>query len=249
MAFLLYHLANVQLPSSQGQLQTDQRFTTSYAALNLWDGNFSELFNTVSQKPAAPFGVCRFFCFKGICMSRNYTFSDQKKLYFVSFATVNWIDVFIRPVYKEIVVDSLNYCIAQKGLEVYAWCIMTSHVHLIIGSHGEPLEAIMRDLKRHTAKTILKAIAENPQESRKDWMLWHFGRAGKSNANNKDYQFWQQNNHPLILDSNFLLDQKLQYLHQNPVEAGIVAEPEQYLYSSAGAYAGGKGMVKLTLLE
>ena len=69
-------------------------------------------------------------------MSRNYKISNEDKLYFLSFSTVNWIDVFIRPVYKDLVVDSLNYCIAHKGLEVYAWCIMTSHVHLIIGSKG-----------------------------------------------------------------------------------------------------------------
>ena len=182
-------------------------------------------------------------------MSRNYKFSDQEKLFFVSFATVNWIDVFTRPVYKDIVVESLHYCTEHKGLEVYAWCIMTNHVHLIIGSNQEPLEAIMRDLKKHTSKTILKVIAENPQESRREWMLWHFARAGKQNANNKDFQFWQQHNQPTELNTNFLLDQKLHYLHQNPVEAAFVNEPEHYLYSSALDYAGGQGMLKVILLE
>lgn len=123
-------------------------------------------------------------------MSRNYKIRDQDKLYFVSFAAVNWIDVFVRPIYKDIIVDSLKYCIVEKGLEVYAWCIMTSHVHLIIGQSGEgKLEDIIRDLKRHTSKSTLKSIEENHQESRKEWLLWMFERAGKRNPNNKKYQF------------------------------------------------------------
>jgi len=182
-------------------------------------------------------------------MSRNFKIRDQEKLYFISFATVNWIDVFIRPVYKDIVVESLNYCIAHKGLEVYAWCIMSSHVHLIIGSKGERMEDIIRDMKKHTAKTILKAIAENQQESRREWMLWMFARAGKRNSNNTTYQFWQQHNQPIELNTNFLIDQKLHYIHQNPVEAGFVREPEEYSYSSAGDYAGIKGMVPVTQVE
>ncbi|WP_317042800.1 transposase [Catalinimonas alkaloidigena] len=87
-------------------------------------------------------------------MSRNYKFRDQEKLYFVTFSVVNWIDVFVRREYKDIVVASLRYCINHKGLEVYAWCIMTSHVHLITRTMGERLEDILRDLKRHTAKAI-----------------------------------------------------------------------------------------------
>jgi putative transposase len=183
-------------------------------------------------------------------MSRNYKIRNQEKLYFLSFATVNWIDVFVRLVYKDIIVDSLNYCIEQKGLEVYGWCIMSSHIHLTIGSKGEnKLEDIVRDLKKHTSKAILKAIAENPQESRKEWMLWMFERAGKRNANNQKYQFWQQHNQPIELNNNFIMQQKLDYIHRNPVEAGFVREAEDYPYSSAIDYAGGKGLVKLVYLE
>jgi REP element-mobilizing transposase RayT len=182
-------------------------------------------------------------------MSRNYKIRDQTKLYFVSFAVVNWIDVFVRREYKEIVVDSLKYCIEHKGLEVYAWCIMSSHVHLIIGSSGQPIEAILRDLKRHTSKTILKTIEEHNQESRKEWLLWMFRRAGSRNPNNDTYQFWQQHNHPIELSDNQIMQQKLDYLHQNPVEAGIVEEPWEYLYSSARDYAGNKGLIDIIFIE
>ncbi|WP_370455779.1 MULTISPECIES: transposase [unclassified Imperialibacter] len=129
-------------------------------------------------------------------MSRNYKIRDQSKLYFVSYATVNWIDVLIRPVYKDIVIDSLKYCIENKGLEIYAWCIMTSHVHLIIGTKQDKIEYILRDHKRHTSKEITKAISDNPQESRHEWILWMLERAGKKNSNNETYQFWHRNGEP-----------------------------------------------------
>ena len=182
-------------------------------------------------------------------MSRNYKFRDQEKPYFISFATVYWIDVFIWPIYKDILVDSINYCIENKGLMVFGYVIMSSHVHMIIGTKEEKLENIIRDLKRHTSKTTLKAIKENSQESRREWMLWMFQREGKKNSNNTNYQFWQQHNHPIELITNKMIEQRLDYLHNNPVEERIVSEPEHYLYSSAFDYCGGKGLVKVTILE
>jgi REP element-mobilizing transposase RayT len=178
-------------------------------------------------------------------MGRKYIFHDSRELYFVSFATVNWIDVFTRKLYFEIIVDSLVYCSKNKGLELYAWCIMPSHVHLIISSENNSLSDIMRDLKRHTSKALLKAIAENPKESRKEWMLWMFGRAGKRNTNNEKFQFWQQSNHPIELSNAKMLIQRLEYLHQNPVKAGLVVLPEHYQYSSAIDYAGGQEVIPI----
>ena len=182
-------------------------------------------------------------------MSRKYKFRDNDKLYFVSFAVVYWIDVFIRNEYRQVLLDSLTYCIEKKGLEVYGYCIMTSHVHLIIGSLRQPLPDIMRDFKSHTSTQLRKAIKENPQESRREWMLWMMERAGKSNSNNRDFQFWQQHNHPIELFNKELMQQKLDYIHQNPIEAGFVYKPEEYTYSSARDYAGDISLPGLLLIE
>jgi putative transposase len=179
-------------------------------------------------------------------MSRKYKFRNPEAVYFVTFTTVNWIDVFTRRIYKEIIVDSLNYCIKNKGLMVYAWVIMSNHVHLVIESRNAALEDIMRDMKKHTSKTILKAIEENPQESRKAWMLWMFERAGKKNGNNSKYQFWQQHNQPIELTVKaFDIDTHIDYIHNNPVEAGFVDRPENYPDSSAVDFAGGRGLVNI----
>jgi REP element-mobilizing transposase RayT len=181
-------------------------------------------------------------------MSRNYKFDDQERPYFVTFSVIRWIDVLTRREYKDIIVDSLKYCIANKGLELYAWVIMSNHVHLIIGTRDKPMQDILRDIKRHTSKKITKAISENTQESRREWMLWFFEREGKINPNNERYQFWQQGNHPIELWSNKVMEQKLDYLHNNPVAAGWVDEPEHYLHSSARDYAGSKGLIDITLM-
>ena len=183
-------------------------------------------------------------------MSRNYRFRDQQNPHFISFATVHWVDVFTRSAYSDIVVDSMNYCIKNKGLIVYAWVIMSNHVHMIIGTEGEnKMEDIVRDLKKHTSRSILKAIEENQKESRRTWMLEIFKRAGSNNSNNKNYQFWQQHNHPIELFYGGIIDQKLRYLHNNPVKANVVFKPEEYQYSSAMDYVGRKGLVEVRLIE
>jgi putative transposase len=104
-------------------------------------------------------------------MSRKYKFNDQNRLYFISFSVVYWVDVFIRELYREELIKSLKFCQKHKGLEIYAWCLMPSHMHMIIGTHGIPMQDIMRDFKSYTSHELKKLIRENQQESRREWML------------------------------------------------------------------------------
>ena len=163
---------------------------------------------------------------------------------------VDWVDVFTRKEYKDILLDSLKYCQECKNLELYAFCIMPNHIHLIAGvAEGGNLSHVLRDFKKFTSFSVIKAIEENLRESRRDWMLWIFKRHGARNSNNTTYQFWQQDNHPIELSSNEMMDQRLEYLHQNPVRAGICYAAEDYLYSSAGQYAGKDSVLPVILLE
>jgi putative transposase len=169
-------------------------------------------------------------------MSRKYKFREKEGAYFVSFATVNWIDVFTRDIYFCIITAALDYCRMEKGMELYGYCIMPSHIHLIFRSSlGDP-SGLMRDFKGFTSRKLLKAIEENQQESRKEWMLWMFERAGLKNSNVKQKQFWQQHNKPIEIWSLKVFEQKLNYIHQNPVEAGFVTDPIDWKYSSARNY-------------
>ena len=182
-------------------------------------------------------------------MSRNYKIQDNEKAYFITFTVINWIDVFIRNEYRNVFIDSLKYCQEHKGLNIYAWCLMTSHAHLIVSSNeGLPLAGIIRDTKSYTSRHIRKLLEDKDAvgESRREWMFWMMQRAGKRNANNTDFQFWQQHNQPIVLDNNFMIDQKVEYVHNNPVEAGFVDKPEDLKYSSAIDFTiNGKGLLDL----
>lgn len=178
-------------------------------------------------------------------MSRKYKFSNNDYLYFISFAVVYWIDLFIRKEYKDILLDSWRFCQKEKDLDIYGWCIMTSHVHMIIGSRGRPMEKIVSEVKSYTSKLLRKAIEESNTESRREWMLWLMKRAGEKNGNNNDWQLWQQHNQPIEIRSADFFFQKLNYIHQNPVEAGFVELEEDYLYSSARDFHNEKGLLEL----
>ena len=132
-------------------------------------------------------------------MSRKYKFLNKEGLYFVSFATVNWIDVFTRPVYNEVITESLTYCKNNLGMEIYCWCIMPSHIHLIYRARDNNPEVILGRFKEFTAKKLVKEIEGNFQESRREWMLSMFKKAAANSSNVTSYQFWQHHNKPIEL--------------------------------------------------
>lgn len=183
-------------------------------------------------------------------MSGKYKFHNPEGIYFVSFAVVGWADVFTRNIYKEILSDSIRHCQKEKGLIIHAWVIMSNHVQLVISRNSNvALEDIMRDMKKFTAHKIIGAIMENTQESRKEWLLEMFEKHGRINSNNTKYQFWQQDNHPIELSDNKMKDERLDYLHNNPVKAGNVYKPEEYIYSSAIDYCDEKGLLEIVRIE
>ncbi|MCB9173085.1 MAG: transposase [Flavobacteriales bacterium] len=178
----------------------------------------------------------------------RYKIADQQGLYFVTFTVVNWIDVFTRKDYKFIITDSLNYCIANKGLEVYAWVLMSNHLHLIIkAKEGYMLSHIIRDFKKFTSKQIVQKIQEIG-ESRKEWLLDKFNFEARKTRRAENYKFWKDDNHAIQLDNTEWILQRLEYIHQNPVKQYIVELPHEYLFSSAIDYADGKGLVNISKL-
>ena len=182
-------------------------------------------------------------------MSSKYQVHDNELPHFVTFTVVGWVDVFSRPLYKDLLVESLGYCQQHKGLLLHAWVIMTNHVHLIVSTTGPRIPDIVRDIKKYTSKQIIQAISTHPAESRREWMLNLFAFAGRNNANNTDFQFWKQDYHPIALDTGEKASQRLRYLHENPVRSGLVWEPWHYKYSSAiDYYTTEKGLLPMKLL-
>lgn len=173
-------------------------------------------------------------------MGFAYRITDQQSVYFVTATVAQWADVFTRPVYNEILLDSIRFAQEHRGLRVYAWVIMSNHFHAILScDEGFELSNVLRDMKKFTATQITKAIRENPSESRKSWLLWLLHKEGS-------VHFWQAGNHPELVWSQKFLLQKIDYIHNNPVKAGIVRRAEDYLYSSAGDFANIQGLLQLS---
>lgn len=182
-------------------------------------------------------------------MSTKYRITDHQSPHFLTLTVVEWIDVFSRQVYKDILLQSLRFCIQNKGLVLNAYVVMTNHVHMIAKvQEGHNLINTIRDFKRFTADYIYRSIQQESTESRKHWMLWIFKSQGERSSSNVNFKFWQHENHPILLNTNQMIDTRLEYIHQNPVRAGICYNPEDYIYSSASNYAGEKGVLDVELI-
>ncbi|TAE16504.1 MAG: transposase [Bacteroidetes bacterium] len=167
----------------------------------------------------------------------GYQIKDQNAIHFITFSVIEWVDVFTRTEYADIVVQSLQYCQQNKGLDIHAWVLMSNHIHLLISAKADYyLSDILRDFKKFTSAKIIQAIEANPRESRRNWMLWIFKTAGKRNKRNEQYQFWQQENHPIECSTAEVLSTKKKYIHENPLRAGLVRNEWDFVYSSAIDY-------------
>ena len=134
------------------------------------------------------------------------------------------IDVFSRKEYRDIVVDSLNFCIANKCLVVYGWVIMTNHIHLIITTktERENISDLIRDFKKYTSRKITKTMAKI-NESRREWMLNAMSREAQRIGRAKIYKLWRDDNHAVLIDRyRTKIDGPLNYIHDNPVINGLV---------------------------
>lgn len=177
----------------------------------------------------------------------GYKIRDQSATHFLTFTVMGWIDIFSRQRYRDIILDSFQFCRQRKGLLIGGYVIMSNHIHTIWTARNHNLSDIIRDFKTYTSKAITNSIEAEP-ESRREWLLYMFGFfANRTNAN-KYFKVWTGNNHPEETHSESFLKSKLNYIHQNPVRAGLVAEAGQYLYSSAADYEGKKGITVIDLL-
>ena len=176
-------------------------------------------------------------------MGFAYKIYDQYSMYFVTFTVHQWVDVFTRPRYRELLIESLQYCQQNKGLRIYAWVVMSNHLHLIVSAIHENLSDVIRDFKKYTAKSIVNEIECNGQESRKDWLLRCFKK-------NEKIWFWEEGYHGVEITDEDIFATKLNYIHLNPVRNGLVKFAEDYLLSSAKDYLTNEsGILEISFLK
>ena len=170
---------------------------------------------------------------------KGYIIHDQQAVYFLTFTVVGWIDIFTRQAYRDIVIESFKFCQQKKGLHLHAFVIMSNHIHLVVSvDEGFTIGAFIRDCKKYTSTRILDAIENSGVESRRDWMLHQFKYYASLHSRNETYQLWEHDSHPIELIARAFTQQKIDYIHDNPVAAGLVYRAEDYIYSSASNYAG-----------
>ncbi len=181
-------------------------------------------------------------------MSTKYKAITTDQAYFITLTTVGWIDVFTR-LNQKYVITNVRHCQEKKGLEIDAYYLMSSHLHLLCkGTEGFILSDIMRDFKKFTSKQIVKTIQDEP-ESRREWMLEYFQKSCEHLKKEQKYKVWQGGYHAEIVESNWFIKQKINYIHNNPVKDKIVTLPENYYFSSTRNYAGLDYELEVILLD
>jgi REP element-mobilizing transposase RayT len=157
-------------------------------------------------------------------------------LYFTTSTIVEWVPVFTTHQYFNIITGSLAHCRREKGLKIYAYVIMLNHIHLIVSSDGQALSNIFRDFKRFTSTEITRLLKKDGNKR----LLHVFEEAAFADDRNNDFKVWQDGFHPKAIYGEKFGNQKLEYIHRNPVKKGYVAKPEHWLHSSAAYYGGAK---------
>ena len=171
--------------------------------------------------------------------------------YVLTLNTVDKIDVFVRPAYKQVIADALNYFTDTQGLTIYCWCLLSSHLHLVVRTKDGTAPAYFeRDFKKFTTPAILKTI-EIEMDFRREWMMRHFEEYGKPLRRLEKFHLWQNCSSPQRIDCEHprLLLDRIAHIHENPVRERIVELPEAYVFSSARDYAGIRGMVKVKVVQ
>jgi len=176
-------------------------------------------------------------------MRSRYRITENNYPFFITATTVAWIPVFTRKPYIEVLIDSLNFCRQHKGLQIFAYVIMDNHIHLVVA--GEKLSETIKEFKSYTAREIVRLAGEEG----KSWLLNQLQFHKHEHKTDSRHQVWQEGFHPQQIYSEDVLRQKAEYLHHNPVRAGLVERPEDWFYSSARNYAGLPGALDIDVLE
>ncbi len=166
----------------------------------------------------------------------RYKITDVTRPHFITCTVLHWIPVFTRPETVEILLDSLRY-LQRGGLNVYAYVILENHLHFIAQSNQ--LDKDIARFKSYTASQLLFYLKKHKVETILDQLAFY----KKEHKFDRNYQFWQEGVHPKLISNVDMLFQKIDYIHHNPVKRGYVDEAEHWRYSSAGVYAGQRGLL------
>lgn len=163
-------------------------------------------------------------------MRSKYKFTDKDGVYFITATVIEWLPVFTNEAYCQILTDSLKFCQQKKQLRIYAYVILENHIHLVC--EAPRLSQTISDFKKFTARKVIDTL----KKDQKDWLLNQLAYYKKRHKVHSTYQFWQEGVHPQLIVSDQMLNQKIAYIHNNPVKRGLIEKAEHWRFSSARNY-------------
>ncbi len=172
----------------------------------------------------------------------RYTFIYNDCPHFLTFTVLNWIALFGNTDVVQIVLNSLKFMVENKRLTLHGWMIMENHIHLIASALD--LSKEIHDFKSFTARSIIDFLEKNHFSS----LLDQFRIFKKGHKVHQEYQFWEEGSHPEMILNLEMLNQKLDYIHHNPIRRGYVDEPSHWRYSSYVDYHGGHGLLPIEII-
>ncbi len=171
----------------------------------------------------------------------RYKVIEAEGIHLITCTVVNWISIFTNKDVVQIILDSLNHLQVQKRLKLYGYVIMENHLHLIASGNGLARE--IGHFKSFTARKIIDYLTENNINAMLKQLQFHKSKHKKD----RTYQFWQEGSHPVLIQYEKMMLQKLEYMHYNPVKRGYVDDPIHWRYSSARNYAEQKGLLEVCM--
>jgi putative transposase len=173
--------------------------------------------------------------------SRYKILAEDSCPYFITTSTVNWLPLFSSQDIASILFDSLRYLVECQRITLFAYVIMENHLHLIAAA-GD-LSAEIAKLKSFTARKSIDYYLEHDNQFILDQLAFY----KLQHKADRSYQFWQEGSHPQRIDTESMMNQKIAYIHNNPVRRGYVDLPEHWRYSSARNHSGLEGLVPVTM--
>ena len=158
---------------------------------------------------------------------------DKNKIHFLTFTTIEWIDIFTKPEYFNLIINTFKHCQKNQGLLLYGFVIMTNHIHCLVSANKEScsLEDIVASFKKFTTSQTKKLLEKDNRK-----YIPALIKSSYSKKKNTSFQIWQRENYPEMIESKKFFLQKINYIHNNPVAKCYIAKPEDWVYSSAKNY-------------
>lgn len=174
--------------------------------------------------------------------SRYKIFGNESELYYITCTTINWLSLFGFAAAADILLDSFRFLICENRIKLHGYVIMKDHLHFIASSQN--LSKEVGDFKSYTARSIIDFFTAHEYKAILDQLEFF----KKTHKINQRYQLWQEGSHPQKILTRDMLNQKLDYMHYNPVRKGYVEDPSFWRYSSYKDYHGGSGLLPIEII-